>query len=158
MGILWPQDVRTKIVTQLNDGTNGIVAQLTAIDTTRGTVTDPPKYIDPVSNDGNFPSVYVDLGDSTILTPHGTTYALARETLELQVSVIMKHSKNDILRQSLENYFEAIMRCLQNFDYQASDGAFFMVANKVSRADLDIQVKETTKGLAVIFEVHRNEF
>jgi len=97
MGILWPQDVRTKIVTQLNDGTNGIVAQLTAIDTTRGTVTDPPKYIDPVSNDGNFPSVYVDLGDSTILTPHGTTYALARETLELQVSVIMKHSKNDIL-------------------------------------------------------------
>lgn len=157
MGILWAQDVRNKIITRLTDGTAGINAQLTAINTARSTNTELPIYIAPEADEGMFPSIYIDLGDSVINEVRASVENLW-EVIETQVSAIVKRTNSEDARQDGENYLEAIIKCLQNYEYRDQDGTFYIIASGMIRADLDTSQEQTTRGVSVIFSVHRNKF
>lgn len=158
MSTLWPQDIRAAVITRMQDGIYGINAQLTAIDTKRGTTTAQPLQYDPVIDNGQFPSVFVDLGDADIPPIRGMKAKSIQAIMDLHITVLLKDSNYTQIKQHGENYIEAIEECLQDYGIMDSTGMFYMVAFKEIRADLDTQEGQTIRGIGVIFKVHRNKY
>lgn len=156
-GVLLATDVRKLIIDRLTDATYGVNNILTTIDTERSTSTPSAISIDPPSDEGNYPSIYVDFGDSDIEENLGADLVVMREVIQLQVMAILKHGDVYVIRSWGENYIEAILRSLQNYVYENTSGNFACLAIKCIRADLDTEQEQTTRGVAVVFNVHRNK-
>lgn len=152
-GALMYQDVREKIVTQLQ---TNLATMLGTIDTERSTSTPVPLSYDPPSNEGNYPTLFVELGE-TAIEENQASIEVMRDVTELRIMVMLKHGDTYILRQWGENYIEAILRIMQNYVYEQNDGNFATIATKVIREDLDQEQEQTIRGAAVIMNVYRNQ-
>jgi hypothetical protein len=150
------RDVKSKIITRLQDSTYGISNLITTINTERSETTEVPLQVDAESDNGQYPLVFCDLGDSTINPVVGSGVESFDETFNLEITATLKGNNITKLKNDCENYIEAIMRCLQGWKEQSNDGGYICEANAVIRADIDTVSDMTVRAITVNFVVYNN--
>lgn len=153
----WAKDVRNLILTRLQDATNGINALLTTIDTERSESTPQAVTITYGENVSQFPAVYIDLGDSEIESVRGMSYQVMPEVFALQITAEVPGSDLASAKDYAENYIEAIIRSLQNYEVLTGDGENFVcLASNCVRELLGNQGGQVMRRVGVEFNVIRN--
>lgn len=153
----YARDVKDKIITRLNDATYGIAAQISTINSERGETTDLPLQIDAESDSGQYPLVFVDLGDSVIANVVGSGPYTFYENFGLEVTVVMIGNNIPKLKYDCENYIEAIIKCLQGWKEQDGTGSYICEATGIQRADIDTMQDQTKRAITVAFTVFSNQ-
>jgi len=155
--MIWARDIKADVITQCKDNTNGLNAQITKINTERTEATPLLVYIGDGTFDGQMPSAYIDLGDSTYESGRGRTYTDLIEVFSLIITVFNYGGDPIGLKTYSENYLEAVIRCLHNFKKETASGDFYLVAQRCIREEIDNVQGQTMKITGVEFECHRNE-
>lgn len=152
------EDVRQGIVNQLNDVVNGIAAQLATINTARSETTPTPAYIDPDYDQLCSYQVFVDLDDGEIEDSlRRNAYGL-RFKHELTISTVIKDAAlNATMRLQTDRYIEAILKCLDGFKVQSSDGDYFVNAVGIERTQNPDHIKLNPFTSKVKFSVNVNK-
>jgi hypothetical protein len=153
----YAKDVRNQILTRLEDVTNGINALLTTIDTERSETTPQAELITYGENQSQFPAVYIDLADSNIESVRGMDVTVMPEVFECQITAEIPGSDLASAKDYAENYIEAILRSLQNYEVLNGDGENFVcLASSVVRELLGNQGGQVMRRVGVEFQVVRN--
>jgi hypothetical protein len=153
MSEIFPQDIEDAVLTRLKDGTNGLRALLTTINTTRSQST-PLVINDNITtemSDQN-PDVIVDYEESTIndYFVGADDFDSLRKSCTLTVSAYITSSKLDDLKNWISNYVEAITKCLHKYSTGNITAIF---ASEDIIADLYKDEVETTKVGGVRFNI-----
>ena len=151
------RDIKSSIITQMNSSTYGISAYITAINSTRGDTTALPMQLGVDADSGQYPQVYVDLGDSSIPPVKGMSYDDLIEDFQLEVTAILKDSQVTKLKNDTENYIQAILQCLEGYSSQTGIGSYICEANSILRADIDTVQDQTVRAATVVFTVYSNQ-
>lgn len=151
------RDIKSKILTRLADSTYGIGAYITSINATRSETTAQPLQLDAEADNGNYPQVFVDLGDSVIPPAKGMDFNEMTEDFQLEVTAVLKDSVPSKLKNDTENYIEAILKSLQAYSSQDGTGSYICQANSIQRADIDTVQNMTTRAATVTFTVYANQ-
>ena len=151
------RDVKSKILTRLADTTYGINALITTINTERSETTVSPFQVNAEKDEGQYPLVFVDLGDSTITNAIGTEYNEMAENFNLEITALLMDSNITKLKNDCENYIEAIIRSIQGWKEQTNNGSYICAANSIQRADIDTIQDQTKRAVTVIFTVYNNQ-
>jgi len=154
------RDVKDKIITQLSSTAYGVAAYIADINTTRSETTPAPMQLGAEADSGQYPQVYVDLGDSTITPAKGMTFDDMMEEFGLEVTAVLRGNVVGSLKDDCENYVEAILHSLEGYLCQPSTelGSFICQANGVQRADIDTMQDQTRRAVTVRFTVYNNIF
>jgi hypothetical protein len=151
------RDIKSKIITRLQDSTYGVAAYITTINTERSETTEIPFQVNAESDVGQYPLVFVDLGDSTIVPVIGSDAETFEENFSLEITAMLKGNNVNKLKNDCENYIEAIMRSVQGYSEQANDGSYICQASGVQRADIDTEKDMTIRAITVNFIVYNNQ-
>lgn len=162
MGIMFAEDIRSQIVTQMTDVTSGIDAQLTAMNSSRSETTPLTSIIDSPYDQGVSWQIFLDIKDSQIETNLGAgnnpyNISAMREVYDMTISTIVKDMDIPTMRLQTERYIEAILRCLQNFKHQDIDGDYFLLGKRTFRTVNDQHLNTAEWEGGVDFEIHKNK-
>ena len=150
------QDVRDQAVTLLGDSSSGFNATLTTIDTERSQTTPQANQVTYKWGQFQYPFLFVDVQESEAVydetTPISLNYTVLPETYSLIVVGFIKAS-NDLIYNWTENYIEAIIRVLHNYN---SENISWIAYIKTERAEIYKNENEVIKTFAVEFEARVN--
>ena len=150
------RDIKSKIITRLQDSTYGISNLITTINTERSETTGVPLQVNAEKDEGQYPLVFCDLGDSSINPVIGAGIESFDEAFNLEITATLKDNNITKLKNDCENYIEAIMRCLQGWKEQTNDGCYICQASGIIRADIDTDADMTVRAVTVNFIVYNN--
>ncbi len=153
----YARDIKTNIITLLQSTSAGIEYYINTINTERGETTAVPFQVSEGADVGQYPTVYVDLGDSVITPTVGTDENTMLENFTLEVTAELMGSNTTKLKNDVENYVEAIFRTLQGYSSQTNKGSYICEANSVLRADIDTIEDKTKRVATVAFTVYSNQ-
>lgn len=153
----YARDIKDKIITRLTDTTYGIEALISTINNERGESTSVPYQIGGDADTGQYPLIFVDLGDSTITNIVGSNSNSITENFNLEITAVLLDNNIDKLKYDCENYIEAIIRCLQGWNEQSNKGDYICQASGIQRADIDTMQDQTKRAVTVIFTVYNNQ-
>lgn len=151
------RDVKSYINTRVASSSAGIAYWIGQINTTRSESTPVPAQIGSEADSGQYPQVYVDLGDSTIPPSKGMDFASLTEDFQMEITAVLRDNSIQKLKNDCENYVEAILRSLEGYLYQPDGtGSFICQANRVQRDDIDTMQNQTRRAVTVTFTVFNN--
>jgi len=151
------RDIKSKILTRLADNTNGLSALITTVNSERTETTALPFRVNAEKDEGQYPAVFVDLGDSIIGNAIGTEYNEMAENFNLEITALLMGSEITKLKNDCENYIEAILRCLEGYKEQDNYGSYICEANTIQRADIDTIQDQTKRVVTVVFTIYSNQ-
>jgi hypothetical protein len=153
----WARDIRDKIITRLTDATYGVSALITTINTERSETTETPLQVNAEKDDGQYPLVFIDLGDSTVENVKGADSETMLETFNLEVTAFLMGNNITKLKNDTENYIEAICRSLEGFYEQSGTSSYICQLSGIQRMDIDTTADQTKRVAALLFSVYRNQ-
>lgn len=153
----YARDIKGKIITRLTDTTYGISALITTINSERSETTSSPFNIGGESDTGQYPLVFVDLGDSTVTNVIGSNSNSIIESFALEITAVLMDNNIDKLKNDCENYIEAIIRSLQGWNEQSNQGDYICEASTIQRADIDTMQDQTKRAVTIVFTVYNNQ-
>lgn len=151
------RDIKDKIIARLNDANYGLEALISTINSERGESTSAPFNIGGEADIGQYPIVFVDLGDSTVTNVIGSNSNSITENFNLEITAVLLDNNIEKLKYDCENYIEAIIRCLQGYNEQSNQGNYICQASGIQRADIDTMQDQTKRAVSVIFTVYGNQ-
>lgn len=156
MSEIWPQDVESAILTRLKDGTYGLRAQLTTINTSRSQST-PLIDNDNIASEetDQNPMVIIDYEDSSIddYFVGDDNFNSLRKDCILTVTAFITDNHLENLKKWASNYVEATTKCLHKYDIGNITSVF---ATDDIITDLYSKEYETTKIGGVRFIIKIN--
>jgi hypothetical protein len=153
----WARDIKSKIVTRMTDTTYGINALITTINTERSETTETAYQINAEQDEGQYPLVFIDLGDSVVSEAIGTEYQTMIETFNLEITIFLMGSNITKLKNDTENYIEAVCRCLEGYNEQSGENSYICEINAIQRMDIDTIDDRTLRTAAINMLVYRNQ-
>ena len=153
----YARDIKSKIITRLKDNTYGISAYITIINTERSETTETPLQVNAEKDEGQYPTVFIDLGDSSINPEVGTGIENTIETFNLEITALLQGNDITKLKNDCENYIEAILRSLQGYKEEANNGSYICQAASIQREDIDTIQDQTLRAVTVTFNIFSNQ-